>query len=401
MKTKVFFLLLFITVFSVGVAIGMLFGIQKYINIKQLLEGFIEEKKEIQSAQLPQLTKEPVGILTVEQLFNIDTTTVKKKFLTKTIETYGDLVHPETDIKDITFKINGYVEKLYADYTGKYVKKGEPLLTVYSPELVSAQEEFLRAYEYMKRMEETGVEELIKSAKQLYDAAYKRLLYWDITPEQIEKLKETGEVQKTMTLYSPYDGWIMEKFVYLGSEVKAGKPVLRIAKHKDLWLMAKVYEADLPFIKAGQKVMVMFDAYPEKHYMAIVDYIYPMMDEKNRVVDVRLIIPNPNYELTPGMYSRVHIKIPIGERLVLPETAVLNTGKRQIVFMQVKKGVFEPVFVKVGRLIDGYYEMLDGVQEGMVVANSALFLLDADAQLRGKYRKKGEAPQKPMVHHHH
>ncbi len=401
MKTKVFFLLLFITVFSVGVAIGMLFGIQKYINIKQLLEGFMEEKKEIQSAQLPPPSKEPVGILTVEQLFNIDTTTVKKKFLTKTIETYGDLVHPETDIKDITFKINGYVEKLYADYTGKYVKKGEPLLTVYSPELVSAQEEFLRAYEYMKKMEETGVEELIKSAKQLYEAAYKRLLYWDITPEQIEKLKETGEVQKTMTLYSPYDGWIMEKFVYLGSEVKAGKPVLRIAKHKDLWLMAKVYEADLPFIKAGQKVMVMFDAYPEKHYMAIVDYIYPMMDEKNRVVDVRLIIPNPNYELTPGMYSRVHIKIPIGERLILPETAVLNTGKRQIVFMQVKKGVFEPVFVKVGRLIDGYYEMLDGVHEGMVVANSALFLLDADAQLRGKYRKKGEAPQKPMVHHHH
>ncbi len=401
MKTKVFFLLLFITVFSVGVAIGMLFGIQKYINIKQLLEGFMEEKKEIQSAQLPPPSKEPVGILTVEQLFNIDTTTVKKKFLTKTIETYGDLVHPETDIKDITFKINGYVEKLYADYTGKYVKKGEPLLTVYSPELVSAQEEFLRAYEYMKKMEETGVEELIKSAKQLYEAAYKRLLYWDITPEQIEKLKETGEVQKTMTLYSPYDGWIMEKFVYLGSEVKAGKPVLRIAKHKDLWLMAKVYEADLPFIKAGQKVMVMFDAYPEKHYMAIVDYIYPMMDEKNRVVDVRLIIPNPNYELTPGMYSRVHIKIPIGEKLVLPETAVLNTGKRQIVFMQVKEGVFEPVFVKVGRLIDGYYEMLDGVHEGMVVANSALFLLDADAQLRGKYRKKEKAPQKPMVHHHH
>ena len=401
MKTKVFFLLLFIAVFSVGVAIGVLFGIQKYINIKQIVERFIEEKKEIQSTQLPPPSKEPVGILTVEQLFNIDTTTVKKKFLTKTIETYGDLVHPETDIKDITFKINGYVEKLYADYTGKYVKKGEPLLTVYSPELVSAQEEFLRAYEYMKKMEETGVEELIKSAKQLYEAAYKRLLYWDITPEQVEKLKETGEVQKTMTLYSPYDGWIMEKFVYLGSEVKAGKPVLRIAKHQNLWLMAKVYEADLPLIKIGQKVMVMFDAYPEKHYMATVDYIYPMMDEKNRVVDVRLIIPNPNYELTPGMYSKVHIKIPIGERLVLPETAVLNTGKRQVVFMQVKKGVFEPVFVKVGRLIDGYYEMLDGVHEGMVVANSALFLLDADAQLRGKYRKKGEAPQKPMVHHHH
>ncbi len=401
MKNKIFTVVLIIAVFSVGIAAGVLLNINKYINLNQLLEKLIKEEKTIQSAQLPPVTKEPIGILTVEQLFNIDTTVVKKKFLTKTIETYGDLVHPETDVKDITFKINGYVEKLYADYTGKYVKKGEPLLTVYSPELVSAQEEFLRAYDYMKNMEETGIEELIKSAKQLYEAAYKRLIYWDITPEQIENLKKTRKVQKTMTLYSPYDGWIMEKFVYLGSEVKAGKPVMRIAKHKNLWLMAKVYEADMPFIKVGKEVMVMFDAYPEKHYKAKIDYVYPMMDEKNRVVDVRLVIPNPDYELTPGMYSRIHIKVPVGERLVLPETAVLNTGKRQIVFQQIKKGVFEPVFIKVGRLIDGYYEILDGVQEGTVVANSALFLLDADAQLRGKYRKKGEKTKQSMMHHHH
>ena len=391
-----------IAVFSVGVAVGIIFDVFRYIDIKTIQKIFTSEEKPIQSANLPKPTPTPIDAYTVEQLLNIDTTVAVKKFLYKTIETYGDLTHPETDIKDITFKINGYVEKLYADYTGKYVKKGEPLLTVYSPELVSAQEEFLQAYEYMKKMEETQIPELIESAKQLYDAAYKRLLYWDITPKQIENLKKFKKVQRTMTLYSPYDGWIMEKFVYLGSEVKAGKPVLKIARHRDLWLMAKVYEPDMPFIKIGQEVMIMFEAYPEKHYKGKIDYIYPMMDEKNRTVDVRIVIPNPNYQLTPGMYSKIHIKIPIGKKLVLPETAVLDTGKRQIVFVQTRKGVFEPVFVKIGRLIDGYYEIIDGIEEGTVVANSALFLLDADAQLRGKYLKKDkDKTQKPMIHHHH
>ncbi len=399
-KNSVISIIAIVIAFSIGIAVGIISGIYKQIDLKQITHIFNKEEKNIQSAQLPPPSKEPIGVLTVEQLFNIDTTVAVKKFLHKTIETYADLKHPETDIKDITFKINGYVEQLFADYTGKYVKKGEPLLTVYSPELVSAQEEFLQAYEYMKKMEETDIPQLIKSARQLYEASYKKLLYWDITPQQIENLKKTGKVQKTMTLYSPYDGWIMEKFVYLGSQVKAGKPVLRIAKHKNLWLLAKIYEPDMAFIKTGQKVMIMFEAYPGKHYTGTIDYIYPMMDEKNRIVDVRIVIPNPGYELTPGMYSKVFIKIPVGEKLVLPQTAVLDTGKRQIVFVQTKKGLFEPVFVRLGRFIDGYYEILEGINEGTVVANSALFLLDADAQLRGKYLKKGEKKQ-PIMHHHH
>jgi Cu(I)/Ag(I) efflux system membrane fusion protein len=399
MKLKFIFIfsIALIITFAVGIIVGLSPEFKNKISIEKLFEV---ENKTIQSTGLPKPTSNPVSPLTVEQLFNIDTTVVKKEDLVKTIETYGDLQHPETDIKDITFKINGYVEKLYADYTGKFVKEGEPLLTVYSPELVSAQEEFLNAYEYLKEIENTDNEILKKTARKMYEASYKRLKYWDITDNQIERLKRTKKVVKTLTLYSPYDGWIMEKFINLGSEVKAGKPVLRLAKHKNLWLIAKIYEQDLPYIKEGQKVMVHFEAYPQKMINAVVDYVYPMMDMKNRVRDVRLIIPNPKYQFVPGMYSKVYLKVNLGKALCLPETAVINTGKRQIVFYEKEKGVFEPIFVKLGRYVDGVYEILKGVHEGMVVANSALFLLDADAQLRGKYRKFGEK-QKPMVHHHH
>ncbi len=397
LKFIVIFVIALIITFTVGIFVGLSPELKDKVKIPEFFEA---ENTEVQSAELPKPTDNPVSPFTVEQLLNIDTTVVKRELLIKTIETYGDLEHPETDVKDITFKIDGYVEKLFADYTGKFVKKGEPLLTVYSPELVSAQEEFLNAYDYYKEMEKADNPTLKKTAEKMYEASYKRLRYWDITDEQIEELKKTKKVMKTLTLYSPYDGWIMEKFINLGSEVKAGKPVLRVAKHKNLWLIAKIYEQDIPFIKEGEKVMVHFEAYPDKMVNAVVDYVYPMMDKKNRVRDVRLIIPNPDYKFVPGMYSNIYLKIPLGKALCLPETAVINTGKRQIVFYQKEKGIFEPVFVKLGRYVDGIYEILDGVHEGMVVANSALFLLDADAQLRGKYRKSGEK-QKPMVHHHH
>ncbi len=386
---------LFIALFTFFIGFGTGIFIQTKDEINSFLKRLQRKELSVQSKQLPEQTGQPITEKTVEQLFNIDTTVVKKMKLFKTIETYAELKHPETDLKDITFKINGYVEKLYADFTGKYVKKGEPLLTIYSPELVSAQEEFLRAYHYYLEMKNTKDKILKESAKQLYEAAYKKLRYWDITPEQIEKLKKTKKILKNITLYSPYDGWIMEKFVYLGSQVKAGKPVLRIARHKDLWLIAKVYEEDIPFIKKGQTVEIQLNPFKEK-IKGKIDYIYPMMDEKERALDIRILVKNPEGKLFPGMYGKVSIKIPLGEKTVLPETAVLDTGKRQIVFLEKEKGVFEPVFVKLGVYADGYYEIKEGVHEGMVVANSALFLLDADAQLKGKYKKE----KSMMIHHH-
>ncbi len=396
MKKAVKVLILILIAFLGGVSVAL------FVNKSDLLEYWLKrliepEERPVYSKDLPKPTTRPINAYSVEQLFNIDTTVVRRINLTKTIETYADVVHPENDLKDITFKINGYVEKLYADFTGKYVKKGEPLVKIYSPELVSAQEEFLRAYDYLNKIKNSSDTTLKKSAQELYDAAYKRLLYWDITKKQIENLKKTHKVFKTMTLYSPYDGWIMEKYVYLGSRVEAGKPLFRIAKHKKLWLLVKIYEQDLPFIKVGEHIDIRFEAYPDKIIHGKIDYIYPMMDFKNRTLNVRVVIDNKNYQFFPGMYSKVFLKIPLGKVLALPETAVLDTGKRQIVFWEREKGLFEPVFIKVGRYVDGYYEIKKGVHEGMVVANSSLFLLDADAQLRGKYKTSFT---KHQMHHH-
>jgi Cu(I)/Ag(I) efflux system membrane fusion protein len=190
----------------------------------------------------------------------------------------------------------------------------------------------------------------------------------------------------------------MEKYIYLGSKVEAAKPLFRIAKHEKLWVLAKIYEVDIPFVKEGQVVEIFFESYPDKKIKGKIDYIYPMMDFKNRTRDVRIVIDNKDYKYLPGMYTKIKIKIPIGKVLALPDTAVINTGKRQIVFWQKEKGVFEPVFVKLGRYIDGFYEIKEGLHEGMIVANSSLFLLDADAQLRGKYSKDKKTMN--MMHHH-
>jgi len=378
-----------------GIVVGIIIGGAVTFFV---LENRIKNKEntsQIHSSELPKPENDLKG--EVNQFFNIDTTTVSKMFLYKTVSAYGTLEHPENDLKDITFKISGYVEKLYADFTGKYIKKGDPLLSVYSPQLVSAQEEFLRAFEYYKSMKNSSDPVLRKSAEDLYEAAYKRLKYWDITDSQIDRLKKTGKIQKSITLYSPYDGWVMEKFVYLGSEVKEGKPVMRIARHKNLWLITDIYEDDIRFIKKGQEVEFYFVSYPDRKFKGRIDYVYPMMDKNKRTLKVRIVVNNEKREFFPGMYGEVSIKIPVGESMVLPETAVLNTGKRQIVFVQKEKGVFDPVFVKIGIYADGYYQILEGVHLGMTVANSALFLLDADAQLKGKYSKDKKMK---MIHHH-
>lgn len=378
-----------------GIVVGIIIGGAVTFFV---LENRIKNKEntsQIHSSELPKPENDLKG--KINQFFNIDTTTVSKMFLYKTVSAYGTLEHPENDLKDITFKISGYVEKLYADFTGKYIKKGDPLLSVYSPQLVSAQEEFLRAFEYYKSMKNSSDPVLRKSAEDLYEAAYKRLKYWDITDSQIDRLKKTGKIQKSITLYSPYDGWVMEKFVYLGSEVKEGKPVMRIARHKNLWLITDIYEDDIRFIKKGQEVEFYFVSYPDRKFKGRIDYVYPMMDKNKRTLKVRIVVNNEKREFFPGMYGEVSIKIPVGESMVLPETAVLNTGKRQIVFVQKEKGVFDPVFVKIGIYADGYYQILEGVHLGMTVANSALFLLDADAQLKGKYSKDKKMK---MIHHH-
>ncbi|NPA52344.1 MAG: efflux RND transporter periplasmic adaptor subunit [Aquificae bacterium] len=396
MKNKVLIVIIALISALVGLTAGFVFKIYDKVDFESLI---YKEDKTIKSENLPvKTTTRPVDILTVEQLFNIDTTVVRKMKLAKTIETYADVVHPETDLKEIVFKIDGYVEEIYADFTGKYIKKGQPLVKIYSPELVSAQEEFLRAYEYLKSVENSKDYIIKNTAKKLYEASYKKLLYWDITPKQIENLKKTKKVMKTLTLYSPYDGWIMEKYIYLGSKIQAGKPLFRIANHEKLWVLAKIYEPYLSFVKEGLNVELYFDSYPDKKIIGKIDYIYPIIDFKNRTIDARIVIDNKNYKYIPKMYSKVIVKIFLGEKLVLPDTAVINTGKRQIVFWQKEKGVFEPVFVKLGMFVDGFYEIKEGLHEGMVVANSALFLLDADAQLRGKYSK--DKKQTNMIHHH-
>ncbi len=390
---KIFIL---ISVFLAGLGAGLV------ISIKDILLEYKDiflnktETKQIESLKLPKKAPEfkPEAI---NQLINIDTTVVKKIKLFKKIETYADIKYPEDQIKEITLKFSGYVKTLYADFEGKYIKKGQPLLSLYSPELVSAQEEFLRAYRYYLKTKNIKDNVLKESAKQMYLSALQKLKYWDMSESQINLLKKRGRIKEYITVYAPFDGYIIKKNIFVGSFIKEGMPIFQIAKKNKVWLIAYIYEKDIPFIKEGETVDIRLLSFPDIKYKGKIDYVYPSVDLKTRTLKVRISVENKDNRLLPGAYSKIKIKIPLGERLVLPETAVLDTGKRKVVFWEKEKGVFEPVFVKTGIYTDGFYEIREGLHEGMVVANSALFLLDADAQLKGKYSK-----EKPvMMHHHH
>ena len=231
----------------------------------------------------------------------------------------------------------------------------------------------------------------------MYLSALQKLKYWDLSEKQINLLKNKGKIKEYITVYAPFDGYIIKKNIFVGSFIREGMPIFQIAKKNKVWLIAYIYEKDIPFIKEGETVDIHLPSFPDIKYKGKIDYVYPSIDLKTRTLKVRISVENKDNKLLPGAYSRIKIKIPLGERLVLPETAVLDTGKRKVVFWEKEKGVFEPVFVKTGIYTDGFYEIKEGVHEGMVVANSALFLLDADAQLKGKYSK-----EKPvMMHHHH
>ena len=389
-------ILLLIFVFLAGLGIGLVVSLKdillEYKNVFLNREG----SKQIESLKLPKNSSNSFNPNSINQLINIDTTVVRKMELFKKIETYADVKYPEDQIKDITLKFSGYVEKLYANFEGKYIKKGQPLLSLYSPELISAQEEFLRAYRYYMKTKNLNDNVLKESAKQMYLSALQKLRYWDLSEKQINLLKNRGKIKEYITVYSPFDGYIVKKNVFVGSFIKEGMPIFQIAKKNKIWLIAYIYERDIPFIKEGETVDIYLSSFPESRYKGIIDYVYPSIDLKTRTLKVRISLENKDNKLLPGAYSRIKIEIPLGKRLVLPETAVLDTGKRKIVFWEKEKGVFEPIFVKTGIYTDGFYEIKKGLHEGMIVANSALFLLDADAQLKGKYSK-----EKPMMMHHH
>ncbi|MBF0519909.1 MAG: efflux RND transporter periplasmic adaptor subunit [Nitrospirae bacterium] len=326
------------------------------------------------------------------QLIGVKVVEAKKKQFTKTIRTVGTMEYDEQKLATVNTKTEGWIEKLYVDYTGRYVRKGEPMAEIYSPELVATQQEFLNLLRWTKNThgsndaakstQSTYSDMLAKDTDSIVAAAKMRLKFWDITDGQIKKLQEKGQVTKTITIFSPVSGFVTEKRVVQGMKVMPGEKLFDVADLSTLWLIADIYENELQFIKAGQTADITMSSFPGKVIKSKLNYIYPGISADTRTAKVRFVIKNPDGLLKPQMYAGVELAINLGERLSVPEDAVLDTGKRQVVFVDKGEGNYAPRIVKVGIKADGRVEIREGLKPGERVAAGASFLIDSEAQLK-------------------
>ena len=318
------------------------------------------------------------------QNIGVRTETVTKRALHRIVRTVGRITYDEKRIFHVHTKITGWIDKLYVNFTGEAVRRGQPLISLYSPDLVSSQKEYLQALDYRKSIQKSGFESIRESGESLVDATRRRLELWDITPQQIKILEETRNIQKNMTLYSPVRGIVVKmEGAREGMYVQPGMNLYTIADISRVWVEGAIYEYELPWIHLGQKAFMTLAYYPGKEYAGKITFINPFLEEKTRTVKVRLEFDNPDFELKPEMYADVMLSSDITrEGIGVPTQAVIFSGKRNLVVIDRGEGRFESREVKVGAEAEGYYQVLEGVKEGEKVVTSAQFLIDSESNLK-------------------
>ena len=312
--------------------------------------------------------------------------------LVKEVRTVGQITFDETRLRTISPKIDGWVDQLYVNATGQAVSVGQPLLTIYSPMLVSAQEELLLARRLQNDVSAAS-DATRQNAADLAASARRRLAYWDIPETEIAEIERTGQVQKTLTLRASAGGYVLEKNVLAGQKIMAGDALYKVADLRTVWAEGEVFEQDIANVKVGQTVHADFDAYPGQHRVGRIAYIYPTLDPQTRTVRVRVVLPNGDLALKPGMYAT--IRITGSERanvLTVPRSAVLSTGERSIIFVRDSSGMLTPREVAVGAANDDRVEILRGLAPGETVVSSGTFLVDAESNLSTALGGMGNMP---------
>jgi Cu(I)/Ag(I) efflux system membrane fusion protein len=317
-----------------------------------------------------------------QQLIGVKFGTVEMMPLEKVIRTVGRVDYDEKRLVTVSPKIGGWIEDLFVDFTGRFVMKDEPLLTIYSPELVSTQEEYLIALRAKRDLVKSPFPEVAGSGNSLAESAKRRLKLWDITDDQIRILEETGQSKKTLTLYSPFSGFVLEKSAYKGMNVMPGTALFKLADLSVVWVYADIYEYELPFIRLGEQATIQLSYIPGETFTGKAVYIYPSLNSETRTAKVRFEFPNPYGKLKPEMYANVEIKVHLGQKLAVPEGAIIDTGIRQLAIVDKGSGYFEPREVKVGSKVEGYYEVIKGLKAGEKVVTSANFLIDSESKLK-------------------
>lgn len=341
----------------------------------------------------------PAGTVKIDaarqQLIGVTYGEVTEEPLVHTIRAVGKLTYDETRIARIHPKIEGWIEHVYVDFTGKQVKKGEALLSVYSPELVSAQQELLIAKQAKDSLGTLPDAEISANARSLYASSRERLRLWDISEKQIEEVESSGKVTKALTLYSPISGFVLTRNAFEAQRVTAETELYTVADLSTLWVLADVYEYEIPQIRVGQAATVTFLYLPGHRYSGRVTYIYPQLDNATRTLKVRVEVPNPNYELKPDMFANVELRSDYGRALSVPEEAVLDSGAEQLVFVARDGGYFEPRKVQAGAKVNGRVIVLSGLAAGERIVTSGNFLVDSESRLKSATGAMGAAGHGP------
>lgn len=428
-----------------------------------LVPVYKEEKMgEMEAEEIPRHERREVGIrLTprAQALAEVKTEEIEIRHLFRELNTVGGIDYDERRIAYVASWIPGRIDKLFVDFTGVKVRKGDPLVWIYSPELLTTQEEYLLALETSEKVKESRNEETIKGAKSLVEASEKRLLLWGINQEQIEELKQRKKAKTHMTIYAPIGGTVINKNVLEGKYVKEGENLYQIADLSNLWVLADIYEYEMGWIKEGQGVEIISSAYPGEKFKGKISFIDPYLNPKTRSVKVRIDVPNTQLKLKPGMYVNVLIKSHIQEGirgsvktvytcpmhpevksskpgecpkcgmflvkkegapadsvLAVPKGAVLDTGVRKLVYIEEDKGTYVPKEVELGpeaiALVNGkrrkFFAVKAGLSEGMRVVSQGNFLIDSQSQITGQAEaiysgaieaeKKKKAPPSKHIH---
>lgn len=331
------------------------------------------------------------GIVTidpeVQQNMNIKTAKVEVRQLSSKVVTNGVLQTNETSEYIVTTRINGWVEKLYVNYTGQQISKGAKLMDIYSPELVSAQQELLTALSYQNSVNSSSLNSIRESGSELVKNAIRKLELLEVPDAEIKRLIDTKEIKTYITLYAQKSGTVLEKNILEGQKIMAGMPLLKISDLSTLWLMADIYEYELAKVKIGSKAKISFNFFPGKIYEGKVSFIYPTLDPKARTVKIRIDIANHG-ELKPSMFANVVIEgIDLGKKPVVPENAVIRSGLNNYVIFSLGNGKFKSQQIQLGGYADGYYQVLSGLSEGNTIVTSAQFLIDSESNLRAAINK--------------
>jgi Cu(I)/Ag(I) efflux system membrane fusion protein len=335
---------------------------------------------------------------TIQQNMNLRTAPVERRNIESVIRAFGNVTYAQDEEYSVSTKITGWIEKLYVNTEGQRVKKGETLLEIYSPELVSTQEEYLLALDSLKKLGRSPYESIRKNAERMLRLARNRLEYWDISETEINKIEQTREVRRTILWKSQVSGIVTHKAVVEGDRVGPGKDLFHIANLDKIWVEAAVYESELPLVRRGQKAELELDQMRGKTFEGKVDFIYPYLDQKSRANNVRLVFSNTNLELKPDMFATVRIFAPVAaDSHAIPAEAVIYSGKRQIVFVSRGDGKFEPREVKTGvESGEGYIQVLSGLFDGEQVVVSGQFLLDSESRTREAIAKMRAAQSQRM-----